>query len=85
VLLLAVPRDDLDGDTLYLLRSMLLVFGAAVAVAITFGFWFGGVTTRGIERVAQVARRVAQGELDARVDMREVKSDVETTPTSRPI
>lgn len=79
LLLLAVSREDLDTDTNYLQKSMVVVFGAAVALASMFGLWFGGHTTRGIEQVAQVARRVAKGELDARVSMEQVRQDSETS------
>jgi two-component system heavy metal sensor histidine kinase CusS len=68
LLLLAAPRDDLDSDVLYLLRAMAMVFCAVVLASAGAGLWLGARLTRGIKRIAQVARRVSEGELGARVD-----------------
>ncbi len=67
VLLLAAARGDLDSDTQNLFKLMGLVMLLSVAISLLIGRWIGGRMTRGIERIAQVARRVSEGELDARV------------------
>lgn len=77
LLLLAAPRDDLDSDVLYLLRVMAVVFGAVVLASAGAGLWLGVRLTRGIEGIAQVARRVSEGELGARVDALHLGSDSE--------
>ncbi|MCG5054160.1 MAG: HAMP domain-containing histidine kinase [Myxococcales bacterium] len=65
--LLAVSRADLDGDAAFLRRAMLAVF--AVACAWTIGVVAFTITrlTRGYAKVAEVARNVAAGDLDARM------------------
>ncbi len=68
ILLLAAPRDDLDSDVLYLLRVMAIVFAAAAVTSATTGLALGARMARGIEGVARVARRVAEGQMHARVD-----------------
>ena len=67
MLLLAVPRIDLDGDAAFLGRAMVLVFLVAVVWAAMIATWVVRRLTRGHEMIAAVARRVAAGDLSARV------------------
>ncbi len=66
-LLLAAPRKDLDGDAALLGRAMAWVFGAAVLWALCVARWIFGRLTRAHKDIAQAARRVAAGDLSARV------------------
>ncbi len=66
-LLLAAPRSDLDGDEAFLGRAMLSVFAFAFAWVVLVSVWVVRIFTRGHEAVAEVARKVADGDLDARV------------------
>jgi two-component system OmpR family sensor kinase len=66
-LLLAAPRSDLDGDEAFLGRAMLSVFAFAFGWVVLVSTWVVRRFTRGHEAVAEVARKVAAGDLDARV------------------
>jgi signal transduction histidine kinase len=66
-LLLAVPRSYLDGDDDALVLAMWVVFGLAVAWAGFVTAWVVGRLTRYHEAIAGVTRRVARGDLSARV------------------
>lgn len=66
-LLLAAPRLDLDMDKAFLSRAMLIVFVVAVGWAALVTSWVVQRLTRGHEAIASVARRVAEGDLSARV------------------
>lgn len=68
-LLLAAPRTDLDGDEAFLRRAMLLVFFIAVAWAGATATWIVRRLTRDHRTIAAVARRVAGGDLGARIDI----------------
>ena len=69
-LLLAVSRTDLDAEARGLVRTMALallaslLLGSVIALALTRSL------TRGHEEIAKVARRVAAGDLTARVEQR---------------
>lgn len=67
LLMLAAPRLDLDSDTAFLHRAMLIVFAVAVAWAALVATWIVRRLTRGHAAVTRVARRVADGDLSARV------------------
>jgi two-component system, OmpR family, sensor kinase len=67
-LMLAAPRLDLDSDAAFLRRAMEIVFAVAVAWAAFVATWIVRRLTRGHAAVTQVARRVADGDLTARVD-----------------
>jgi two-component system OmpR family sensor kinase len=67
VLLLAAPRVDVDRDAAFLRRLMLIVFGVAVAWAIVTATWMARAFTRDHQAIASVVRRVAAGDLSARV------------------
>ncbi|HEX6242539.1 MAG TPA: hypothetical protein VFZ61_16615, partial [Polyangiales bacterium] len=67
ILLLAAARTDLDGDEAFLARAMLLVFGVAFAWVVVVSSWVVRRFTRGHDTIAAVTRRVAAGDLEARV------------------
>lgn len=69
-LLLAAPRTDLDGDARFLARAMATAFGIAVLWTVVVAFVVVGRLTRGHLRIVEVARRVAAGDLAARIAMR---------------
>ncbi len=69
-LLLAASRADLDGDERFLRRAMTLVFVVAVAWTILVATWFVRRLTRDHEVITGVVRRVAAGDLTARVATR---------------
>lgn len=62
-----VPRSDIDGDDRTLARAMALALLVAVAWAAAVTSWVFGRLTTAHHRIAQVARRVAAGDLRARV------------------
>jgi two-component system heavy metal sensor histidine kinase CusS len=66
-LLLAAPCADLDGDASFLGNAMLLILGVAVVWTIALGWWIVHRLTRDHDRIIAVARRVAAGDLSARV------------------
>ncbi len=85
VMLLATLRDDLDGNEAFLDKAMLLTFVVAVAWAAFVASWVVGRLTRDHEAIAAVARRVAGGDLGARVatgsrddELRQLGRDVNT-------
>ncbi|HEY8377473.1 MAG TPA: HAMP domain-containing sensor histidine kinase, partial [Nannocystis sp.] len=82
-LLLAAPRTDLDGDARFLQQAM--TTGVAIAFVWTIVVAFAVVTrlTRDHRRIAEVARRVADGDLDARINL--VKGDREIVQLGRDI
>jgi len=69
-LLLATSREDLDGDEHFLFRAMLVAFVVALAWAAAVASWSAGMLTRDHGAIASAARRVAGGDLDARVSIR---------------
>lgn len=72
VLLLAAPRSDMESDARSLARVMAIVVALAAASSLLAGQWIGARMTRGIEGIAATARRIAAGELAARVDLTSV-------------
>jgi two-component system heavy metal sensor histidine kinase CusS len=66
-LLFALPRTDLDGDEAFLRHAMSLVFAVAVAWSVVVATWLVRRLTREHQAIAEVARRVAAGDLRARV------------------
>jgi two-component system heavy metal sensor histidine kinase CusS len=74
-LLLAAPRLDLERDAAFLRRSMSIVFIVAVVWAALVATWTARRLTRGHEAIAAVARRVAAGDLSARVDATVTQGD----------
>lgn len=68
-LLLATPRTSLDGDTRFRLKAMLFVFLGAVAWVALVSIWTTRRLVRDHERIADVTKRVARGDLSARVSL----------------
>lgn len=66
-LLLAAPRTDLDGDEAFLARAMTVAFVLAVGWSVALATWFMRRLTREYDAVADAMRRVADGDLEARV------------------
>jgi two-component system OmpR family sensor kinase len=66
-LLLAAARTDLDEDAAELARRMAVAVLAAVLVSALATWWIARVLTRDHERITAVARRVADGDLSARI------------------
>jgi two-component system heavy metal sensor histidine kinase CusS len=69
-LFFAVPREDLDGDAAFLSRAMTVAFLVAVVWAAAIAYWIVRVFTNEQRRIAEVARRVADGDLTARISSR---------------
>jgi len=82
-LLLAVPRSYLDGDDDALVLAMWVVFALAVAWAGFVTAWVVAKLTRYHEAIAAVTRRVARGDLSARVG--EKKGDPQSAQLGRDI
>ena len=66
-LLFATPRRELDAEAAFLRRAMLVAFVVAVAWAGLVASWVVSRLTRDNEAIAAVVRRVAAGDLSARV------------------
>lgn len=66
-LVYAVPRTDIDGDDRALARAMALALLMSVVWAAAVISWVLGRLTRAHDHIANVARRVAAGDLQARV------------------
>lgn len=75
-LLLAAPRADLDGDAAFLSRAMLIVFVVAVLWSVIVATSLVRRLTREHQAVTDVARRVAGGDLRARVASRSGGAEV---------
>ena len=68
VLLYAVSRRAIDDDTAFLYRTLGLLLLAATAIVVLIAHWIGERLAREVGQIAQVARRVACGELGSRID-----------------
>lgn len=75
-LLLAAPRTDLDGDARFLARAMATAFGIAALWTVLVALVVVGRLTRAHRMIADVARRVAGGDLDARIRLQRGSSEV---------
>jgi len=82
-LLVATQRADLDGDAAFLARSMLIVFVVAVGWGVLVASWLVGRLTRDHHAITSIARRVAAGDLTARIGAR--RSDAEIDQLGRDI
>ncbi|MDC0722251.1 sensor histidine kinase [Nannocystis bainbridge] len=69
-LLLAAPRADLDGDARFLERAMATGFAVALVWTVLVALAVVHRLTRDHRTIAEVARRVAAGDLAARIDLR---------------
>jgi two-component system heavy metal sensor histidine kinase CusS len=67
VMFVAASREDIDGDEAFLSHAMLAAFVLAVGWAGLLAMWMVRRQVRHHESIAVVARRVASGDLDARV------------------
>ncbi len=76
LVLLAMPRDEIDGDARSLLRGMLLALAVALPWASFVAYWIGGRLTRDHAAIAKVARAVARGDLSVRVSSRSPDAEV---------
>jgi two-component system OmpR family sensor kinase len=83
-LLLAVPRSYLDGDDEAMVIAMWVVFALAVVWGGFVNVWVVGRLTRYHEAIATVARRVARGDLSARIGQEE-KGDPQSAQLARDI
>jgi two-component system heavy metal sensor histidine kinase CusS len=68
VLLVAAQRVELDGDAAFLRRAMTVAFVLAVLWAGLVASWIVRRLTRDHQKIAEVAQRVAAGDLSARVE-----------------
>lgn len=66
-LLISESREELDGDERFLVRAMLTAFLLAVAWAAAVASWRASDLTREQHGIAEMVRRFAEGELEARV------------------
>jgi two-component system heavy metal sensor histidine kinase CusS len=83
LLLLAAPRGDVDADVAHLVRLMLLVLLGLCAATLGAGWLLGRYLARDIEGIAQVTRRVSEGELGARVQSLSTMGAQETRALAR--
>lgn len=67
-LLYAASQKAIDDDTQYLWRILLLLFGFATLATSLLARWVGERLARDVHAIAGVARAVAEGNLDARVN-----------------
>ena len=68
-LLIGASREDLDGEIIYLGRALAIAFAVVVMFTALFAAQIIRKFTRGYEAIAEVTRRVAGGDLSARVEM----------------
>jgi two-component system, OmpR family, sensor kinase len=83
LLLVAAQRVELDGDASFLRRAMTVAFVLAVLWAGLVANWIVRRLTRDHQKIAEVAQRVAAGDLRARVEPR--TSDPELAKLGRNI
>lgn len=67
VLLYAVSRSAVDHDTAVLYRTLGAMLLGATGLVVLIARWVGGRVSRDVGSIARVARRVAQGDLGARI------------------
>jgi two-component system heavy metal sensor histidine kinase CusS len=80
LLLLATPRTDLEANAAFLRRAMVIALVVAIGWSILISAWIVRRLTRDHQAIAEVARRVADGDLCARINVR--SSDREMTQLS---
>jgi two-component system OmpR family sensor kinase len=76
-ILLATTREELENDADLLARVMLLTSGAGCVWAAAVAFAVGTRLMRDHDAIADVARRVAAGDMSARVEVRDGGSDLQ--------
>lgn len=70
VLLYAVSRGAVDRDTTFLYRTLVAMLLGATGVVVLIARWVGERVSRDVGSIAGVARRVAKGDLGARIGAR---------------
>ncbi len=76
VLLLAAPRADLDKDTAFLRRVMIAAALLSISFTLLVTWRVVRELTRGHEAIAGVARRVAAGDIQARIGITDGDDEV---------
>lgn len=83
-ILVASSREDLEGDSRFLRKAMAISLAVAVTWIVVATAWLVQRSMREHQRIAETLRRIASGEVDARVseevsaqDLRRVGSDVD--------
>jgi two-component system heavy metal sensor histidine kinase CusS len=76
-LMYAVSRASVDDDVRFLYRLLLVIFAAATTLIWGIATWIGGRIAKEVESVAALARRVASGDLSARLSIAD-RSTAET-------
>lgn len=82
-LLLAAPRTDLDRDARFLKRTMATGFAVALVWTVLVALAVVHRLTRDHRKIAEVARRVSAGDLDARINLQH--GDLEIVQLARDI
>ncbi len=67
VLLLAASREDLEKDTTFLWTVMVMSAVLSIGGIVTSSWWIVRRLTRGHTKITETARRIASGDLKARV------------------
>ena len=67
VLLLAASREDLEKDTTFLWKVMVMSAVLSIGGIVTSSWWIVRRLTRGHTKITETARRIASGDLKARV------------------
>lgn len=75
-LLLAAPRADLEKDTLFLRQVMLAAALLSIGFTVLVTWRVVRRLTRGHEAIAEAARKVAAGDIDARVGLQDGDDEV---------
>lgn len=68
-LLVAVPRTSLDADTRFMVRLAAAFMVVSALVATLVSIWLTRRLAKGLERIAETSRRVALGDLNARIPL----------------
>jgi two-component system heavy metal sensor histidine kinase CusS len=76
VLLYAVSRSAVDHDTSFLYRTLSAMLLCAMGLVVLIARWVGARVSRDVGSIARVARRVAQGDLGARIHARFSNSEL---------
>lgn len=75
-LVLGISREQLRRDLFNYLRKALLVGGAIFLAASATGFWIINRGLRPIVQISETARRIAEGDLSGRIDVRSQRSEL---------
>lgn len=69
VLLLAASREDLEKDTSFLWKVMVITAALSIGGIVTSSWWIVRRLTRGHTKITETAHRIAAGDLKARVGL----------------